>query len=278
MKPIILAATAIAIMAAATSASATVEKITRSGSIFAPVTNAIVNPNGITQAGGVAVGDKITETITFDSSEVGRLTAGPAADPDPLLADPNFTGVALGNGDPANSLTLTVGPDTVTLADFVCAGDTSANGSPCAAANGLDFRLGPTAIFYKGSFIGVDSLFGIGGSPFTHDNVGDFVKSYLTDPTDAVAFFGTSRPDLFLVQDAGLIDVVFEGSFDGPAVVIPGYAAVPEPASWALMIFGSGLTGIAMRRRARKPVAEASFTIAQSRREPGEADELDVKF
>ncbi|HEX4710167.1 PEPxxWA-CTERM sorting domain-containing protein, partial [Phenylobacterium sp.] len=181
--------------------------------------------------------------------EVGPLMAGPAAGPDPLLTDPNFTGVALGNGNPANSLSLTVGPVTVNLADFVCAADTAGNGSPCATANGLDFLLGPTAIFYKGDFIGVDSLFGIGGSPFTNDNIGDFVKSYLTDPTDAAAFFGTSRPDLFLVQDAGLVDVVFEGSFDGSATVIPGYGAVPEPATWALMIAGFGLTGVTLRRR-----------------------------
>ena len=199
----VFGAVAFAALVSATAAQAAVVTISRTGHIFGLITNTTVNPNGITQAGGIAVGDKITEMITFDSSEVGPLMAGPNASPDPLLIDPNFTGVALGNGNPANSLSLTVGPDTVTLADFVCAGDTAGNGSPCATANGLDFLLGPTAIFYKGDFIGVDSLFGIGGSPFTNDNVGDFVKSYLTDPADAVAFFGTSRPDLFLVQDGG---------------------------------------------------------------------------
>ncbi len=255
MKPTIVVASAVALLVA-TGATANIVTITRTGSILARVTNPVVNPNGVTEAGGIAIGDKISETFTFDSSEVGPLKAGPAANPDPLLTDPNFTGVALGNGNPANSLSLTVGPDSVTLADFVCGGDTAANGSPCAAANGLDFLLGPTAIFYKGTFIGVDSLFGIGGSPFTHDNVGDFVKSYLSDPIDTVAFFGTDRPDLFLVQDSGLVDVVFEGSFDGPPIEIPGYS-VPEPSTWALMLAGFGLTGIAMRRRRRAPAVIA---------------------
>ena len=246
---------AFAALVSAANAHAAIVTISRTGHIVAEITNTTVNPNGVTQAGGIAVGDKITETISFDSSEVGPLMAGPTANPNPLLTDPDFTGVALGNGNPANSLSLTVGPDTVTLADFVCAGDTAGNGSPCAAAIGLDFLLGPTAIFYKGDFIGVDSLFGIGGSPFTHDNIGDFVKLYLTDPADAVAFFGTSRPDLFLVQDAGVIDSVFQGSFDGPAVSIPGYGGAPEPASWALMISGFGLVGATLRQRRRTMVA-----------------------
>ena len=52
-----------------------------------------------------------------------------------------------------------------------------------------------------------------------------------------------------------MIDVVFQGSFDGPAVSIPGYGGVPEPASWALMIGGFGLAGATLRRRRRTLVA-----------------------
>ena len=41
-------------------------------------------------------------------------------------------------------------------------------------------------------------------------------------------------------------------TISGPGVITIGGAAVPEPASWAMMIAGFGLAGAAMRRRAPK--------------------------
>ena len=63
-----------------------------------------------------------------------------------------------------------------------------------------------------------------------------------------VSYFAVSSS--FANNDFG----AFRLTIDGPGNIIGGnVAAVPEPATWALMIFGFGLVGFAMRRR-RQPV------------------------
>jgi hypothetical protein len=60
---------------------------------------------------------------------------------------------------------------------------------------------------------------------------------------------------------AGALETAFgvtglEGARFGAAATAPVLAAIPEPASWAMMIAGFGLVGLAMRRRpARAAVA-----------------------
>ncbi len=228
---------------AATGVGATPVTVTRHGSIFfqfAPDFD--YNPDHLTSLLDFHVGDAIDLTITYDDSEVGPLVRGINASPNPLLTNPFITGVALGNGNPANSVVFTVGSHTVGLSDFACA----PNPDACEAETGFDFHLGPTAIFFHGQFIGIDSLFGIGGSPFANANIGQFVKYALVDgdPTIPAAIGAPLRTDYVYLSSAGVANIVFLGKFD-----VPGVETVPEPATWALMIAGFGLTGAAMRRR-----------------------------
>lgn len=247
INPRVLAASAL--LFAATGASAAVQTITRHGSIFyqfAP--DFAYNPDGLTSLLDFKVGDAIDLTVTYDDAELGPLVRGINASPNPLLTNPNVTGVALGNGNPANSVTFTVGSHTVGLSDFACAPDPDA----CEAATGFDFHFGPTAIFYKGQFLGIDSLFGIGGSPFDHAGIGQFVKYTLVDgdPTIPDAIGTPLRTDFVYLTAPGEADFVFVGKFD-----IPGATAVPEPASWAMLIGGFFILGGVMRRRGVAGVA-----------------------
>ena len=125
------------------------------------------------------------------------------------MTNPEITGVALGNGNPANSVIFTVGSHTVTLSDFVCAPDPNA----CEDEHQLDFRLGPIAIFYRGQSIGIDSLFGIGCSAFENVNIRQFVKYALVDgdPTIPAALGAPLRTDFVFLSDAGLNNLVFFG-------------------------------------------------------------------
>ena len=111
------------------------------------------------------VGDAIDLTITCHDADVGQLVPGINARPNPLLTNPDITGVALGNCNPANSVTFTVGSHTITLSDFACA----INPDVCEAETGFDFHYGPTAISYRGQFTerltlgreAADSKFGV---------------------------------------------------------------------------------------------------------------------
>lgn len=85
--------------------------------------------------------------------------------------------------------------------------------------------------------------------------VGDFIYApaeFYKDPSAFTAFGGpitftlSSDQDVnFFIQDSPLNDNVGGVSF----VLNQVSSAVPEPASWALMIAGFGIAGLAMRRR-----------------------------
>jgi hypothetical protein len=99
-------------------------------------------------------------------------------------------------------------------------------GAVSATATTLSFNFGSTAsqlIFFDGN-------------------------SYLCISSDAASCAGEPSPSVGF----GVFDPSLVGSFDprpASVQVIATAAAVTEPASWAMLIAGFGLTGAAMRRR-----------------------------
>jgi len=81
-----------------------------------------------------------------------------------------------------------------------------------------------------------DGVYGAGYCPFVAVGVG------FSGIAKSVAFGGVAN---FVVFD----DITFGSITPGPQV--------PEPATWAMMIGGFGLTGVAMRRRNKKVLAAA---------------------
>ncbi|WP_310476875.1 PEPxxWA-CTERM sorting domain-containing protein [Sandarakinorhabdus sp.] len=71
---------------------------------------------------------------------------------------------------------------------------------------------------------------------------------FATSPITTVSGCGFTK---FTMAFSGAArSVLFQGAvFDDITIGAPGGGAVPEPASWAMLIAGFGLTGAAMRRR-----------------------------
>jgi PEP-CTERM motif len=237
IRTIVLAATAM--LLAATSASAAVQTITRTGRVVQQITSPGPNPGGVTSIPGVAVGDAIHFSATYDDADVYHPS--PART---FLGEPvwGLTAYGLGNGNPVNAVSLTIGSLSFDLSDQICF-----QNAACIAANGLEFPTGPTLLFQNQRFFGMDSCLIPGGGPFVCQLVLDNLAPTFQGMNTWA--FGYTRSDLFLIND-GAGNFVFLGQYDGP-----GVGGVPEPASWAMLIAGFGLTGAAMRRRGERAVA-----------------------
>jgi len=239
---------AAALMLAATAASATVQTIMRTGHVvFAVPTDPVFNPDGITTLSDLAVGDAIHFSATYDDADLqtpGTIHTGFGD----TLTNPNIHTVQLGNGNPVNAVSLTVGSHSLSLTDQICFHD-----AVCTANLGLEFPHGPTLMFNGSTFLGLDSCLIEGGAGFGTGIA--FCQLTLDSSTPTLSGFSTgllgySRTDLYFIQTPNLADVPFIGQFDGP-----GVASVPEPASWALMIGGFGFIGGSLRVRRMAVVA-----------------------
>ena len=86
--------------------------------------------------------------------------------------------------------------------------------------------------------------------------------------TDLSAFnlqyFGTDRSDLIWIFDPTFTDIVFVGRFDGPGISAVDVAAVPEPATWAIMFVGFGVLGFALRRERQTGSREKPGTLQRA--------------
>lgn len=111
-------------------------------------------------------------------------------------------------------------------------------------------------VFFKGVY---SLFFSNDTDPFTFAELGDVNGVYNSDGVDAFAF----DPDNVSI-DGGSVNVNLSNSVFTPGSSLqvkfdrtttpPTDGAVPEPATWAMMILGFGLVGAAMRKRASATV------------------------
>jgi hypothetical protein len=107
----------------------------------------------------------------------------------------------------------------------------------------VSYNGGPAELDYLAFYIG-----GVGGGVdiFPHDSPNEYG---VYSPTGVQVFAGTLTAPTFFTGSFDLYDYFYEDvayHLDITSNAAPG---VPEPASWAMLIAGFGLTGAAMRRR-----------------------------
>lgn len=163
-------------------------------------------------SGGVNVGDDVNVLLRFDTAKLVDVTA---------LAPAAF-GVAYDHLEaaslraPGAFLRLSSGPQDFTQADqFDVFGDPFGFG-------------GPYVLFNSGKFFGIQ-FFGLNPKGATFATAGGKPEMFDFVGGD----FAAGRPS-------------YAGFFDYGSVK---FRAVPEPASWTLMIAGFGAAGAALRRR-----------------------------
>ena len=229
----------LAVVTAGSGAQAAVQTITRTGSVFHLITEPFLNPDGLTSLPGIALGDALSFSATYDDADAHVASQFPGQ---------NVVAVSLGNGNPVNAVSLTIGSQHFSLTDQYC----------FHGQCGQEFDQGPTLLFHNGQFLGLDSALNnaqIGGCECVLDNLTLSTDTNVT-PYGNKDLFGILTPavaprsDIFFLSTPGFGDVVFLAQFDGP-----GVAAVPEPATWVLLIGGFGFVGGALRARGTAVVA-----------------------
>ena len=172
-----------------------------------------------------ALADPIT--YTFSGDFTGTLAGTPFA------ATATFTGVGDTSAAFMSGLTKYVPLTSLTV-----------------AAPGGPYTVGTTTQFYfnngnfAGLFFGSNGTGGgsFAGGPLTgYNGVSTMPTTALTVTAAPFAFFTTNQGDVIL-------DSFTNGSFSAS---VASSAAVPEPATWGMMILGFGVAGYAMRRRAK---------------------------
>jgi hypothetical protein len=235
---------------ASSMAGATTQTISRIGHVVfqVPIDGSLnMDATGID---GISVGTAFTFSATYDDADLVNPGTVNTYLGEPV-ASPNFRAVGLGNDNPVNAVSITLGTHAFQLSDQGCFQD-----AVCIANNGMEFPTGPTLLFDGSTFLGLDSCLIEGGGGFgTGVTMCSLVLDNLAPTLQSINYdyLGYTRTDLFLINDAQS-NTVFFAQFDVPGVT--GLAAVPEPATWAMMIGGLGLVGAAMRRK------RASLSVA----------------
>ncbi len=169
-----------------------------------------------------------------------------------------FTFFAKGSGEwtgyNADWTTFTRRVTGATIA-FSLAVDDGANGGAGGGPNG-GFGVGANTagIGFSSNGMGISSYVGLKSSgQACFDNPGAVLPSgrVAVDPGCGPVTFRQQYRDS-AIEFSGLIDglTISDGGVPGDASVTP---FVPEPATWALMLTGFGLTGHALRRRRSRP-------------------------
>ncbi|MFM9853440.1 MAG: PEPxxWA-CTERM sorting domain-containing protein [Sphingomonadaceae bacterium] len=174
------------------------------------------------------IGSDAFRTFRLDLSDAGSLTSG-------------FTGFNLNVGDTINATVTLDGALTVPGSNEVFIGfDLLSDILPTGASNN-----------------GMATFFNMGPTGLANDTVSTNCGNCLS----SIAFLGAQGPvSFFQFQTSYTIDSLTDVDFPvfGAALsyqLRDQVAAVPEPATWVMLLFGFGLVGAAMRRRARVSVS-----------------------
>lgn len=186
------------------------------------------------------------------------------------------------NTGSGNTLTISEQPSYFVVQTFGPMGVYSSNLTVSASSSaqitnlGLQFEQigwGGSMMFNDGvNFLTVNFV----NATFSFDGTGGSASLISTDPDSpisyssnfltlpafdfknfSVAFTGLNPPFTVAANGFGsAFNANVAGSFAGSALGLdPDPSAVPEPAAWAMLIFGFGLTGAAMRRRQQPKLA-----------------------
>ena len=212
MKPLYLGAAAVAIIASQPAMADTYTKANFSGGVFPGNAN-VVSPF----TGAVSPGQSLSGSFIYDNALVPAGGTGFVN-----VFQGQFPDVA-GFTD-ANLFTFNLGSVVLTAADL----------SP-------DSLLGLGIQYNNGNFNGF-----AGQLNFNYQNQAYALS--LQGGTFAVNRLVNGNIDYGTNYVSGYVNIGNQ-SLTGQTVVTPATAAVPEPATWAMMVLGFGFVGYTMRRR-----------------------------
>lgn len=205
--------------------------------------------------------------ILFDGSDDSGLFGGPTS----LAGQTAYLSFFFDDATPGATRTTTATSDTLD------GGAAATPGYATIRINGVTLRLDPTYAFATqgsnaafdeirhsvqrsdydpdtGNYYNIEVLAKIYQSdprfiphPVNVNSAFDYVPVPIDDPSAYYAYFETNRSD-----DGGATNIFANGSFIPTRITV---SAVPEPATWAMMIVGFGMAGAFLRRRsASRPV------------------------
>ena len=117
--------------------------------------------------------------------------------------------------------------------------------------------IAPFALAAGQSFVIAATTFGA-SDPWAYGNTPSTITGFTVDPSISIgnnASLYTYQGDNILRKPVSSIAYTV---YAGPNFLSAGVGAVPEPASWALMIAGFGLVGSALRKTSRRQLATVS--------------------
>jgi hypothetical protein len=206
-------------------------------------------------AGGAAPGTNYDSTLVVNGVAIGERFAGQA-----VTALGNFDQLG---GSPSGPLTILAGDPGHNLNVFQ-----SPAGPVLSGVGTLGFpandAIGEGAVSFlfatNQSEFGFSLAGGNGGnayvSLFRQD--GSLISSFTLGSLPVIASFGFSR-------DGGVHDIhgvsIWNDDVTGFGIRAIRYdvSSVPEPASWAMMLFGFGAAGLALRRRGSRAASAAGM-------------------